>query len=370
MTAHLATSASDGSPAAATAIPDEAFAERLVGMLNDGALCLMISIGHRAGLFDAMADLPPADSATIAAAAGLEERYVREWMGAMTVGRVVDHDPEAGTYALPAGKAAFLARDGGAETLGLFAQHIAALGSVEDDILACFRHGGGVPYARYTRFHEIMAEDSGQTVLPVLVDTILPLADGLVDRLAAGIRVLDAGCGRGLALMRMAETWPASRFTGYDLSAEAIGWATAEAARRGLANIRFEVRDLSDFDRTAEPGAFDFVTTFDAIHDQARPDALLAGIRRSLAPGGVYLAQDIKGSSHVHENLDHPLGPLLYTVSCLHCMTVSLAQGGQGLGAMWGRQAAERHLAEAGFADVVVHELEHDIQNYYYVCRV
>ena len=85
------------------------------------------------------------------------------------------------------------------------------------------------------------------------------------------------------------------------------------------------------------PKAFDFVTSFDAIHDQANPLGVLTGIRKSLAPGGVYIAQDIKGSSHHHENVDHPLGPLLYTISCLHCMTVSLAQGGEGLGAMWGQ---------------------------------
>src|SRR5262249_41550909 len=107
----------------------------------------------------------------------------------------------------------------------------------------------------------------------------------------------------------------------------------------------------------------------DAVHDQARPMALLRGIRRSLAEDGVYLAQDIKGSTHHHLNLDHPFGPLLYTISCLHCMTVSLAQGGEGLGAMWGRETAERYFRAAGFGPVEVQELEHDPQTYYYVCR-
>src|SRR3546814_252054 len=169
--------------------------------------------------------------------------------------------------------------------------------------------------------------------------------------------------------MAMARMFPNSAFTGYDLSEEGIAWACAQAGAEGLANVTFAVRDLRTYDRDAEPGAFDLVTTFDAIHDQGNPRAMLAGIRRTLAGDGVYLAQDINGSSHVHENLDHPIGTLLYTVSCLHCMTVSLAQeGGEGLGAMWGRQKAFELFAEAGFTRTEVHELSHDVQNCYYIC--
>ena len=115
--------------------------------------------------------------------------------------------------------------------------------------------------------------------------------------------------------------------------------------------------------------AFAFVTTFDAVHDQARPLALLKGIRRTLEPDGVYLMQDIQGSSHHHENVEHPGAPLLYTISCMHCMTVSLAQGGDGLGARWGEQKARELLAEAGFTSVDVHLLEHDPFNAYFVVR-
>ena len=158
-------------------------------------------------------------------------------------------------------------------------------------------------------------------------------------------------------------------FHGYDLSGEAIAYAQAEAATRGLENLRFEQRDLSTFDVDAEPEAFDYVTTFDAVHDQAHPLALLRGIRRSLATGGTYLMQDIQGSSHVHENIEHPGAPLLYMISCMHCMTVSLAQGGDGLGAMWGEQKARELLAEAGFSSVDVHLLEHDPFNAYFVVR-
>ncbi|NIR29263.1 MAG: class I SAM-dependent methyltransferase [Gammaproteobacteria bacterium] len=347
----------------------EAFEEKLVGVLNNGALALMTSIGHRTGLFDAMSKLPAASSAEVAAAAGLNERYVREWLGAMTAGGVVEHDPERGTYTLPPEHAALVTREGGSDNIGVFAQYIGQLGAVEDDIVECFHKGGGVPYERYQRFHEIMAEDSGQSVLPALKDHILPLVPGLTQRLEQGISVLDVGCGRGKAVNLMASRFPNSRFVGIDLSEEAIAYARREADEKRNSNVQFIARDLSDFDRTAEPGAFDFVTTFDAVHDQKDPKAVLKGIRTSLADDGVYLAQDIKGTSHHHGDRDHPIGPLLYTISCMHCMTVSLAQEGEGLGAMWGKEKALAYFREAGFSDVQVHELEHDFQNYYYACR-
>ncbi len=347
----------------------QAFADRFVAALNAGALCLMTSVGHRTGLFDVMATMPAASAADIAAGAGLNERYVREWLGAMVVGGVVEHSAAEGTYRLPDEHAAWLTRAAAPNTLAVFAQYIPLLGTVEDDIIDCFRHGGGVSYARFGRFHEVMAEDSGQSVLPALRDSILPLVPGLIERLETGIRVADFGCGRGRALTLMAGWFPQSRFVGYDLSAEAIAYAETEAARQGLRNIRFVARDLSILDEEAEREAFDLALTFDAIHDQAAPDRVLRGIRRSLAPGGVYIAQDINGSRHVHQNLDHPIGTLLYTVSCMHCMTVSLAQGGAGLGAMWGRETAQEMFAAAGFSHTEVHELHHDVQNCYYVCR-
>jgi 2-polyprenyl-3-methyl-5-hydroxy-6-metoxy-1,4-benzoquinol methylase len=302
-----------------------AFAGRLMAMINDGGLCLMTSIGHRTGLFDALRDQPPMTSAELAARAQLNERYVREWIGAMVTGRILEIDPATSRVRLPAEHAACLTRAAGADNLAAPAQYIAALGRVEDDIVECFRRGGGVPYAKFPRFHAIMAEDSTSTVADAVETHVLPLVPGLAAKLAAGIRMLDAGCGTGRTLQRLATLFPNSRFTGMDLSQQAIANARAEAAAAGLTNIEFVVVDLTDFDRTAVPASFDAITTFDAIHDQAWPLNVLKGIHRALTDGGVYLMQDIKGSSHVHQDVDHPLGPFLYSVSCMHCMTVSLA---------------------------------------------
>jgi ubiquinone/menaquinone biosynthesis C-methylase UbiE len=347
----------------------EAFAVRLLRALNDGGLCLMVSIGHRVGLFDAMRELPPATSDEIARRAGLNERYVREWLGAMVTGLVVDIDPESNRYLLPPEHAAFLTRGAGADNIAVFTQYISLLGSVEDDIVECFKNGGGVAYATFRRFHAVMAEDSGQSVLSSLETHIVPLVPGLADRLAAGIHMLDVGCGRGRIVNRLAELYPRSRFTGMDLSSDAVLTAWEEAAEKKLRNVEFMVTDLSNFDEKAEDEAFDFVTTFDAIHDQAKPLNVLKGIHRTLRRDGVYLMQDIKGSSQVQKNIDHPLGTFLYTVSCLHCMTVSLAQGGEGLGAMWGEEKTRAYLERAGFRSIEKHELAHDIQNNWYVVR-
>jgi 2-polyprenyl-3-methyl-5-hydroxy-6-metoxy-1,4-benzoquinol methylase len=347
----------------------EKFAERLLTTLNEGALCLMLSIGHRTGLLDVLRTLPPSTSGEIAKRAGLDERYVREWLGAMVAARVMDVDPATSRFVLPAEHAAYLTRPAGADNLAVFTQYIPLLGAAEDDIVACFQHGGGVPYSRFPRFYAVMEEDSGQSVLSSLEAHILPLVPGLAKRLAAGMRVLDVGCGRGRIVNRLATLFPASRFRGIDLSEDAIAAARAAAARDGLDNVEFVAADLSDFDVHAEADVFDCVTTFDAVHDQARPLSVLRGIHRTLKPDGIYLMQDIKGSSHIHENVGHPIGTFLYTVSCMHCMTVSLAQGGEGLGAMWGEQLTREYLRRAGFRSIETHQPAHDIQNNWYVVR-
>ena len=242
----------------------EAFAARFLDVLNSGALCLMVSIGHRTGLLDAMRGLPPSTADEIARHTGLNERYVREWLGAMACGGVVEIDPANSRYALPLEHAALLTRAAAADNMAVFAQYIAVLGGVEDEIVECFRKGGGVPYEKFPRFHAVMAEDSGQSVLSSLESHVLPLVPGLTERLAQGICMLDVGCGSGRIINRLAAAYPNSRFVGMDLSAEPIATARREASQEKLSNVEFVVRDLSDFDQTANLAAFDFITTFDA----------------------------------------------------------------------------------------------------------
>jgi len=344
----------------------EVFAERIAGMINDGAVVVMISIGHRLGLFDALSSGTPMSSGELSEQTGLAERYLREWLSAMATSGIVDYDPSERRFTLPAAHAACLTRAATPDNLAVTAQFIPLMGQIVDRVIDCFHSGEGLAYGDYPCFYEVMAEDSFQTVVCALFDTILPMVPGLEQRLEQGIRVLDAGCGRGLALAEMARRFPHSEFVGYDLCAEAFVPTLETCEKEGLTNIRFEARDLRDFD---QPGQFDFIASFDAVHDQADPQALLKGIARALRPGGVYLMQDIAGSSHLENNLDHPLGPLIYTISCMHCTPVSLGQGGPGLGTMWGEELARSMLETAGFDRIVSRKLEHDPFNVYFIAR-
>jgi 2-polyprenyl-3-methyl-5-hydroxy-6-metoxy-1,4-benzoquinol methylase len=344
----------------------EAFGGRMVGLLNEGFLGMLISIGHQTGIFDALAELPPSTSAQIAAATGLQERYVREWLGGMTVGHIVEYDRETRTFNLPAEHAASLTRAAGPNNLAFFTQYMGLAGEVEQGIVRAFRQGGGVPYAAFGRFQQLQAEESAPLYDTALVEAILPLAPELVERLRAGIDVLDVGCGQGHALNVMARAFPRSRFTGYDFAEEGVAAAHAEAARLGLANAQFAARDIAAID---DDGRYDLITAFDVIHDLARPEETLRAIARALKPDGVFLMMEIAASSELGDNLDHPFGPFLYAASVFHCMTVSLAQGGPGHGTVWGEQGARHALADAGFSQVEQQQLPGDFFHVFYVAR-
>ncbi|MFE3546976.1 class I SAM-dependent methyltransferase [Nocardia sp. NPDC059177] len=344
----------------------DTFAASMVEMLDHAGAALMISMGHQVGLFDTMAATSGATSAELATAAGLNERYVREWLGAVTTAGVVDYDPAAATYTLPPAHAASLTRAAGPDNLARFMQFIAQLGEVEPKIVERFRTGGGLSYEDYGRFHALMAEESAEVFDAALLEVILPLAPGLPERLRAGLDVADIACGSGHAVNLMARAFPASRFTGYDFSADAVEVGRAEAAALGLGNARFEVQDVAELDA---PESCDLITVFDAVHDQAHPAQVLANMARALRPGGVLLMVDIRASSRLEKNLDLPLGPFLYTISTMHCMSVSLGQGGDGLGTVWGEERALSMLADAGFTDVRTAYVDGDPLNTYYVAH-
>lgn len=360
------TSTTEDTTSSATAGTTEDFAARVVEALDSASTAILLSIGHQTGLFDTMRALPPATSGQIADAAGLNERYVREWLGGLVAARVIDYAPEQRTYHLPEHHAAVLTRAAGPDNLARVAQFIPLLAEVEQKIVDRFHTGGGLPYSEYPRFHRLMAEQSGEVFDAALVDVILPMADGLVDRLRTGADVADIGCGSGHAVNVIAQAFPASRCRGIDFSEEGLNTGRDEARRLGLTNATFVARDVAELDDTE---AYDVITAFDAIHDQAHPARVLENIYRALRPGGIFLMVDIKASTHVENNIGVPFAPYLYTVSTLHCMTVSLALDGDGLGTVWGRELATSMLADAGFDDVVVREIDTDPINYYYVAR-
>lgn len=343
----------------------EAFAERLFGFYTGGMLTYLVDIGHRTGLFEA-ATAGPATTTELAENAGLHERYVREWLGAMVTGGVMEYDPEAGTYQLPAEHAVCLT-GGGGNNLAPFARINTHLGKHVGEVTRAFREGGGVPYERFRpEFTDVMDAVSRGSFDEALLSAWLPLAPGVRERLEAGARVADIGCGTGHAIVLLAEGFPNSEFVGYDIAEDALTIARQEAAEAGLANARFEARDAATL-TSEEP--FDVVVVFDAIHDQVAPAKVLQNIHDMLAPDGVFLMFEPAASSHLEENIAHPLAPFIYSVSTLHCLTISLAHGGAGLGTAWGEQLARQMLRDAGFGQVTVADVPGEPINALFIAR-
>ncbi len=356
----------------ATATPDEidideqatkAFAGRLFELFTGAALSALIDIARRTGLFAAAA-AGPATSSELAHRAGLQERYVREWLGAMATAGIVEYDPDNHRFWLPREHAVCLTgvsprnMSGLALLTTILAEHVPG-------VTDAFRTGGGVPYDAFAPdIHDALDALWGPIYSQLLVPEYLPLVPGLPERLAAGARVADVACGTGRALVALASAFPASRFVGYDLDGAALDRARATATEQRLTNVIFEKADAAEL-RVGEP--FDVVFVFNAIHDQARPDAALRSIHDALVPGGIFVMDEPRVSSRLEDNLDNPMAPFTYAVSTLHCLTVSLAVGGAGLGTAWGEQLAIEMLQDAGFGRVDVHDAPGDPGNAVFV---
>ena len=353
------------------------FSRRVVEILNHGALNLALGLGYRLGLFEAMAGFDePQTCELIANRARLDERYVREWLGVMTSGRIVEVTAEPGgpsLYFLPREHAGVLTREAGSDNLGVYTQEIPLLTTLAlEPVVEGFKTGLGVDYSNYPTFQAFMTELSNAKHRQVLVDRFLPTVENgaLVERLKQGLRVCDLGCGEGGAVLLMAQAFPQSTFVGLDVSCEAINTASRAAQRLGLPNVDFVNMDAARLAANGTlVGSFDYITAFDAIHDQTRPQAALSGVYNMLNPGGLFSMVDIAAYSEHIDNQDHPMGPFLYTVSLMHCLPVGLVDSGAGLGMMWGREKAVKMLEEAGFYRVEVLEMENDPFNYHYLCQ-
>ncbi len=355
----------DSGPAVLDKARIERFAERLFGTYTESVATLVLDLAHRTGLLETLG-AGAGTSQELAERAGLNERYVREGLGALVTAGIVDYDADRRRYALPAEHAVCLTGPGSlnlapvAQLTSLLARHVPG-------VATAFRDGGGVPYSEFRpEFTSVMDALNRGLLDGQLIDGILPLAGDLVERLTAGIRVADVGCGTGHAVNLLARAFPRSTFVGYDIAADAVAAARAEAASWGLPNATFEVVDVAALPTDAPFGA---ITAFDATHDQVDPAGVLRRVRAALAPDGVFVMMDVKAASALEDNLGNPLAPWLYGVSTLHCMTVSLAEGGAGLGTVWGEQLARRMLADAGFTAVEVHDVPDDPFDSLYVAR-
>jgi SAM-dependent methyltransferase len=343
----------------------EQFLEQLVGFYSGGLLALMIDVGDRTGLFRVAAE-GPATAAELAKRAGLQERYVREWLGAMVTGGVFDYDSDAGTYSLPPWRAACLTGSG-QSNLAHLSGIVRFLGKNVPDVAKAFRDGGGVPYDKYfPAFTDFADGVSRGTYEELLARQWLPLCPGLTERLTAGARVADIGCATGSSTNALALAFSNSDFTGYEIIEDFVHRARQEAKDKGLSNVGFELLDVGEL--PVEP-KFDAVFALDVIHDLPDPLRSLVRIREALAPDGTFVLVEPDNSSELKGNLDHPIATLMYTASTLHCIPVSLARGGPGLGLVWGREQVVETLQLAGFTGITRHAAPGDPFSAVYFAR-
>jgi ubiquinone/menaquinone biosynthesis C-methylase UbiE len=335
----------------------DVYASRIGRTLNSGFVALLISVGHRTRLFDTMAALPPSTSNDVAAAAGLTERYVREWLAAMTAARIVHYDVRTGTYFLPIEYAAVLTRGAGSANLAPATELLSLLAGVEDLVVAGFHSGGGVMPEAYERVHALLEREKRQIVDEDYVRAMLELIPGIEHRLSSGACVLDAGCGDGAVLTVLGRMFPRSGFRGYDISERSIDDANERIDESGLRNVEFAVGDVASLD---EPRSYDLVLALESIHEQAFPRLALRNIARALRRDGVFLMQEVAASSHLARNAENAYAPMLYALSLLHSVPMALAQDGEALGRMWGEERALQMLKEAGFTKMKFHSLPSD----------
>lgn len=343
------------------------FGAKMETVLQHNALGMALAVGHRTGLMQKLAESQePKTSAEIAATAGLNERYVREWLAILVTSSIITMDKEKGTYFVPQHCVSFFKSPAN----GFFYELIYMMfAPVLPQLQQCFKNGGGIPYSSYKDFHEVLAASSKESHKQTLVQKFIPSIEGMHEKLESGITYLDVGCGVGVPSILMAKQYPKSEFYGFDFSEKLIDEARKEAENEGLKNVHFVLHDCGIYDSKYEE-MFDFITAFDSIHDQARPAEALSGIFKMLKHGGIFSMIDVNSYSSPVDNIGKPMSTLKYIISLLHCMPVSLFfDGGVGLGTCWGRELAMKMLGEAGFKDSEEKALEWNPFNVHYISK-
>lgn len=365
-------------------IPDEELlplATYTVYQIKQGEmLAVMMHLGHRLGLFRAMVDGEPRTSTELAEAADVHERWAREWLYAVSAGGLVEHHRDEPSSTSDGTASAGTERFHlSAEMSALLAQpdHVAFAGAVFgapvarttiDRLVDAFRTGVGFSWGDHGEATAHMqASMSAGRQQHFLVPVVLASVDGLIERLLAGIRVVDAGCGSGVASCVIAEAFPNSTVVGIDPSAPAIASARQRAAESGVTNLSFEEQTFDDL----EPDSVDFLLTLDVLHDIPRPADAVAAARRALRDDGVWLVADIKSSETFEQNRRNPMIGLFYSMSVVYCMNSAMSEpNGAGLGTLGMHPERLRGLMEgAGFSSVEDRLFDEDVNNRYFEIR-
>jgi len=345
----------------------KAYAKTVFGHLEGAMTSAMVHLGDRLGLYRALAGAGPTTSAELAVRSGLDERWVREWLHQQGAAGLLEYRGE-GRFELSAEGAAVLAHEEHpAFGCGLFSSLPQTISLVEK-LPEAFRSGVGLDY-------DALGPEGARGVergfapwyRALLVPFALPRVPGLVEALERGARVADVGCGAGVALVEMAQAFPKSEFHGYDISRHALERAEANRRAAGVENAFFH-------DARSEPlpgdARFEFVATFDCLHDMTDPAGVIAGIRAALADSGVWLIADIKARESYEANVEkNPMAALMYGTSVLTCMSSALSEpGGLGLGTLGLHEDLVRRMAEqAGFTRFETLDLGHPVNAFYVV---
>jgi len=322
-----------------------AFLERFVAYASGATTMGLLAVADRTGLLAWLGVNRSGTVEEVASGAGLEARYVRELLSGLAAAGALAYDPADGTFTMPPEHALFLSDPTSPYHMGGWFDMVPALMAQVDGVAHAAKHGGGVGFEEFGDAM-IRGIDRGNSPSQrvFLTTRWLPSVPGLVDRLESGIRVADVGCGSGTVATLMAENFPKCQVTGFDISEESIRLARTRAGTMG--NVVFEEHSAESI--PLEP-PFQLITTFDVIHDLPDPLAGLSRIREALSEDGRYLMMEPNASSNLEENLDG-IGALFYGMSTMHCMTQSLAVGGEGVGAAWGHEMAEDYATRAGFS--------------------
>jgi SAM-dependent methyltransferase len=341
-------------PEAATALPTvappdperlQAFVERYAADQAATMHAATIVVGDRLGLYRALDGLGPCTAADLASATGCQPRLVQEWLGAQVASGYCEHDAATGSYWLTPEQAACLADP--ASPTHLVGGAIAASSNHRDidTVVRAFTGDGGVGWDEH---HDDLYRGTQRFFAPVyrgnLVQRWIPALDGVHEKLVAGARVADVGCGQGAALILLAEAYPASTFAGFDYHADSIAAARKGAAEAGVSDrLTFEVAGADDF-----PGdGYDLICVFNALHEWGDPVSAARHIRDALAPDGTWMFTEPRTDDELTESVR---ARTFFSVSTIVCTPSALSQGGQlALGAQAGEAALRRVAEEAGF---------------------
>lgn len=328
----------------------EAFAEKVMGDLGGAFAVLLSYLADRTGIYRAMRDIGRSDTETLAKAAGVDTRYLREWLSAQAAGGYVSYHAEDDTFSLTPEQAIVLAEEGHPACMQGMMEIIVSQYITHEKATEVLRTGAGRSWGEHAGCCFCAVDRFFRPAYQTyLIDEWLPALDGVVAKLKAGARVADIGCGHGSSTILMAKAFPSSEFHGFDFHEPSIASARSDADAAGVsANARFEVSAAKE----TPANGYDLVCVFDALHDMGDPVGAARRIRECLAPDGVLMLVEPFAGDTLEENL-HVIGQLSYAASTLICTPASRAQEvGLALGGQAGQARLTEVLQQAGFSSV------------------